>query len=150
MLTLDQTTLFYITLSDTYTSGKDDSSGLINNWALKVTHDARSDSRAGSRAGSTGTPALTNGSSRSSRLPASVRSALNNNIKISRDNDVIEIPDSEVEGGLSDRDEMQGAERDFAVKSPPKGKKRATSTVSQYPCPHFLAYHLHNPGAGKT
>ena len=33
-------------------------------------------------------------------------------------------------GGLADEDEVQGAERDEAINSPPKGRIRATSAVS--------------------
>ena len=33
-------------------------------------------------------------------------------------------------GGLADEDEVRGAEQDEAVNSPPKGRVRATSTVS--------------------
>lgn len=130
MLTLDPTTLFYFSLSDAPT--KDKHTGLVNDWASKI---ERPHSKSGSiRSGTT--PALSTGSSRSThrttstRPPPSSRSALSNNIKISRDNDVIEISSGD-EGGLSDRDETRGKEREFAVKSPPKGRQRATSKVSQ-------------------
>jgi hypothetical protein len=33
------------------------------------------------------------------------------------------------DGGLSDNDETKGAERDVAIKSPVKGKKRANNEV---------------------
>ena len=44
------------------------------------------------------------------------------------------------DGGLSDSDEMRGAEREAAVNSPPKGKKVIVSDVS--PCfnTHFILY----------
>jgi hypothetical protein len=36
------------------------------------------------------------------------------------------------DGGLSDNDEMMGVEREAAINSPPKGKKRVTSEVFFY------------------
>lgn len=130
MLTLDRTTLFYLSLSETYVAVKEKATtALVSEWVenlekLKVDNNARS-----ARSGSV--PGLTTGSTRSSRpAPSTARSALTNNIKVKNVDKFIEIPDSEAEGGFSDRDETQGPEREFAVKSPPKGKKRATSTVS--------------------
>jgi hypothetical protein len=35
-----------------------------------------------------------------------------------------------IDGGLSDNDERRGEEREAAINSPPKGKKRVTSEVS--------------------
>jgi hypothetical protein len=46
--------------------------------------------------------------------------------KVEPANDSIQI----IDGGLSDEDETMGAEREAAVASPPKGKRRATSAVS--------------------
>jgi hypothetical protein len=36
----------------------------------------------------------------------------------------------QVDGGLSDNDERRGEEREAAINSPPKGRKRVTSEVS--------------------
>jgi len=43
------------------------------------------------------------------------------------------------DAGLSDNDETKGSEREAAVNSPPKGKKRVTSDVSFA----FLSSSLH-------
>jgi hypothetical protein len=127
MLTLDTTTLFYFSLSDA--AAKDKHSGLISEWAAKVPRNAKSSNKAISGR-STSTPSLTTtGVTHSSRAP-STRSALTNNVKISTqldDEDEVEILDN---GGLSDKDETRGKEYEVAVQSPPKGKKRVTSSVS--------------------
>lgn len=121
MLTLDQTTLFYFSLSDTYTN-KDKPAARISDWASKIPHKPKA-----KRDDLYSTPSLTTGSSRPSGRPLStVRSALTNNVKITQPDDDIEV----VEGGLSDRDETVGPEYDVAMKSPPKGGRRATSVVS--------------------
>lgn len=65
-------------------------------------------------------------------------SVLSNNVKIigHQSSDLAEVkaePAPAVSirynGGLSDNDEMSGEERDVAINSPPKGKKRITSEV---------------------
>jgi hypothetical protein len=123
MLTLDQTTLFYFSLRDASSISKDKHMAAIKDWAKKVPPTAKP---TGVR--STSTPSLTNGFTGTSRSVSS-RSALTNQVKISRrDDDVISIADSE--GALSDRDERKGPEREAAVKSPPKGNQRVTSAVS--------------------
>jgi len=129
MLTLDATTLFYFSLSDTYTSAKDKhhNTGLVSNWAAKVHWNVKLVNKPISGQ-STSTPALTNSRSQS-RIPPSMHSALTNNVRINdqldKDGDVEIIND----GGLSDRDEIKGQEYEFAIKSPPKGKKCVTSSV---------------------
>jgi hypothetical protein len=128
MLTLDQTTLFYYFLSDS-TSGKKGFSSGINDWAAAIPIDAKPTSKATATTGSNrSVPPLTNASTRSS-----ASSVLSKNITVSQiipktepTNDSIEI----VNGGLSDADETVGFEREAAVASPPKGKRRATSSVS--------------------
>jgi hypothetical protein len=130
MLTLDATTLFYFSLSDA--TAKDKHSGLISEWAAKVPRNAKLANKAISGR-STSTPSLTTGVTHSSRAP-STRSALTNNVKISTqldDEDEVEIlqVDNGL-GGLSDKDETRGKEYEVAVWSPPKGKRRVTSSVS--------------------
>ena len=44
------------------------------------------------------------------------------------------------DGGLSDNYEMKGHEREVAVNSPPKGKKRLTSAVSFSNSPSLHGY----------
>lgn len=46
-------------------------------------------------------------------------------VKLEAQADVISLSD----GGLSDNDELGGTEREAAINSPPKGKKRITSEV---------------------
>lgn len=114
--------MFYYSLRDaSSTNSKDRHAGLISNWASQIPHNAKPRSAT--------TPSLTLGSSHStSRAPMSTHSALTNNIKVSRRDDNFVIVDSD--GGLSDRDETNGTEREVAIKSPPKGKQRVSSSVS--------------------
>lgn len=127
------TTLLYWTLSDAALNKKSRSSA-IKEWASAVPRD-KPTSRARSVASHTrtATPSLTSGASRSSGP-----SALTDNAKIIRAPDVVKeksepVPGPMVflddNGGLSDSDEMKGEEREVAIKSPPKGKKRVTSEV---------------------
>ena len=74
------------------------------------------------------TPALTKGSSRSSQ-PVSSRSTLNCAITHQHDNVMIDN-DLCNDGPLSDCDETKGPEREAAINSPVKGKRRATNSVS--------------------
>jgi hypothetical protein len=74
------------------------------------------------------TPALTNGSTRGSTRTS--RSALTHAF-IRHDGDVDEVKDDD--GFISDCDETKGPEREAAIRSPPKGKKRVTSSVSNKP-----------------
>lgn len=125
MLTLDCTTLFYFSLYSL--TNKDKDSGAIDDWADRVsqaTQPTRNHKTTSIRSGST--PSLTTGLSHSTRPLVSARLALTNNIKITEDNSIIIRSD----GGLSDHDETRGPEREAAIKSPPKGKQRLTSTVS--------------------
>lgn len=131
LLTLDHTTLFYWTLSDAALNKKSRSSA-VKEWASAVPRD-EPPSRARSVASHTrtATPSLTSGASRSS-----APSVLTDNVKIIRAPDVVKVKSEPVptvflddNGGLSDNDEMKGEEREVAIKSPPKGKKRVTSEV---------------------
>ena len=120
MLTLDRTTLFYYSLSNT-TIHED----RLNDWVKTVPKFKRGSTRSV-------TPSLTNGSTRTRTSKASshvsTRSALNNVFIRQRDVDVADMANGD--GGLSDHDETKGPEREAAIKSPPKGKKRVTSSVS--------------------
>jgi hypothetical protein len=111
MLTLDETTVFYYTISANKDSQKQ--SGLIRNWV-----DTVAKSKAVSAAASN--------SRASSTLQASATSKSKSR-PIKREGAVLDIHDI---GGLSDHDEIQGAEREAALKSPPKNGVRATSSVS--------------------
>lgn len=57
--------------------------------------------------------------------------------------DVNEEPESETgytsTGGLDDNDEIHGAEQEAAISSPPKGKKRLTSSVGHLLIPCVLS-----------
>jgi hypothetical protein len=111
MLTLDETTVFYYTISANKDGQKQ--SGLIKNWV-----DTVAKSKAASAAASN--------SRASSTLQASATSKSKSR-PIKREGAVLDFHDI---GGLSDHDEIQGAERDAALKSPPKNGVRATSSVS--------------------
>ena len=143
MLTLDPTTLFYLSLSNEYT--KDQDSGLLDveKWAASVQRGSKPISRVGARSNSKSTPSLTHtstsnparssGSTDLARLSGpscpSARSALTNTVKVTGGSD-----DSEVEiieaGFLSEHDETVGEEREFAMKSPLKGGKHVSNSVS--------------------
>lgn len=145
MLTLDPTTLFYLSLSEKY--AKDSYSGLnseaskiakLNKWASQVPPDARpaKPSTLPTVSRDAPTPALTADNSRtvnSSNRPAS-RSALSGFVQLaggskSNNRDIEEDGIIEL-GGISDRDETVGAEREAAIRSPPKGGRRLNSSVS--------------------
>jgi hypothetical protein len=147
-LTLDQSTLFYWTLSGLSGSKKRKYREDLNNlsdWAAAVPSTAKPASHTTHITG-------TGGHSRSKSqagVPSLVTSTnqgrssiLTNNVKIvsrgvmgstkvkaepAQDSEMIYIKS---DGGLSDNDEINGEERTFAVNSPPKGKKRVTSEVS--------------------
>jgi hypothetical protein len=147
MLTLDQTTLYYHFLSDSASNGNNSGEKFlsgIKSWAASIPRNAQPSSKATSKTGTskTGTktssrgdsilPPLTEATTRSS-----ANSVLTKNITISQKAPVkvkLETNDVSiniVDEGLSDEDETNGVERDAAVASPPKGKKRVTSAVSQ-------------------
>jgi hypothetical protein len=126
MLTLDSTTLYYYFLSDSTSNGKKHFLAGINDWAASIPSNAKPMSKHSSSstllsAGSN-VPPLTNASTRSSG-----NSVLSKRVMITTKVEPrIQITD----GGLSDEDETIGVECEAAVASPPKGKKRATSAVS--------------------
>jgi hypothetical protein len=129
LLTLDQSTLFYWTLSDT--SHKRKHASAIKDWALAVPATAKPTLKAPSSLAKSDVPPLTSGTSRSS-----APSVLTDNVKIISHHSVkvkAELSPTlslHIDGGLSDNDERRGEEREAAINSPPKGKKRVTSEVS--------------------
>jgi hypothetical protein len=163
LLSLNQTTLYYYFLSDRATIEKSFTG--INHWAKTIPENADPENAqpaTGNKVASASTstrkipelsknsgsniPALTNATSRSSKL-----SVLSDNIKISQNVDVkvktqakphdtsIEI----IELGLEDDDETIGIEREAALKSPPKGRGRISSAVTnQFYFPSTSVYCL--------
>ena len=142
MFTLDQTTLYYYSLSDSTSNGNSKGEKFlsgINSWAAAIPRNGKPASKA------TGTGKTSTKSSRGdSILPqltetttcSSTNSVLTKNVMISQPAPVkvkLEANDARIniiDGALSDEDETNGVERDAAVTSPPKGKKRVTSSVS--------------------
>ena len=128
LLTLDQLTLFYWTLSNSSTSDKRKRNDAIREWTAGVPKRT---------ANSVTTPSLTSSADRSS-----TPSVLSGNVKIisrsqtSESAKVNPKPASTIclhdIGGLSDNDEMRGEEREAAFASPIKGKKRVTSEVRKH------------------
>ena len=136
-LTLDQSTLFYWTLSNVpHKTGS-----AVNEWASAISTNSKSTalknpkSTSGSSRTKSIPPPLTGGASRSF-----ASSVLTDNIKVisRQSSDQVKVKvesQAEVfslsEGGLSDNDELAGKEREIAINSPPKGKKRITSEVAK-------------------
>jgi hypothetical protein len=129
MLTLDSTTLYYYFLSDSTSNGKKSFSAGINDWAASIPSNTKpTNKRSAStmtRGGTSTVPPLTNASTRSS-----ASSVLTKTVKITTKVEPANIGIQIIDGALSDEDETMGFEREAAVMSPPKGKKRATSAVS--------------------
>ena len=141
LLTLDQSTLFYRTLSNFYTGNNRDPSDGIREWRLAVPKSKPISQVANSltrhaRPRST-TPSVMSGAGRSS-----APSVLTGNVTI-----ITECQPSGLakvnpklasttgfneNGGLSDNDEIKGAEREAALASPLKGKRRITSKVHKF------------------
>ena len=137
LLTLDESTLFYWTLSDTSYKEQEHLSA-IGDWASAVPQNgSKSTSRAPKSTSSRAKtiPSLTCGTtSGRSYIP----SILSDNVKITsrQSSDAVKVKAEPVpmislysNGGLSDNDKIKGEERDFAIRSPPKGKKRITNEV---------------------
>jgi hypothetical protein len=140
LLTLNHSTLFYWTLSDSV-HNKRKRDDQVKDWALAVPKGVPT-SRAANSSSSTShvrsaVPLLTSGTtSRSSAL-----SVLTDDVKIIRHQTSESLTRVEPKpvsttgirfydnGGLSDNDEMRGEEREAAIASPFKGKKRVTSEV---------------------
>lgn len=129
MLTLDRITLFYYNLVHSANNSK--LNAKISEWSKK-THKVPSTSLGKRKAPTVSrapTPSLAGKSQRtasSTSGPKSSRSALTNNVGVK-----LELPNSDNEaGGLLDEDEKAGVEREEAIHSPIKGKKRMSSQVS--------------------
>lgn len=156
MLTLDNTTLFYWTLSADNEAKRrkhaprDD----VERWAGAVSAKVRPSSRVTSRAGSIKTthssrygppgppPSLFSGSTASS-APSVLTNAIkiasgsNRHFNVKAEKPVVKVEESEIVvidgGGVSDNDEMEGPEREVALASPPPKKgERANSAVSLF------------------
>jgi hypothetical protein len=131
LLTLDESTLFYRTLSDAPHKKRKHVSA-INKWAsaIPMNNSTRSTTQAPNSASSI--------SSRTAYY--ATPSVLSNNVKIfSHGHTSSDLGNVEAEpapalslyndGGLSDHDEIGGEERKVAINSPPKGKRQLTSEV---------------------
>jgi hypothetical protein len=143
MLTLDQSTLFYWTLSDK----KQKHGRAINDWASAIPSNAKPVSCAASQVAHPPSQMARKPSSSCSILPlpsltsgtsgSTAPSVLTNNVRIV--SHVAPAPakvkpkpiDIRVNSnaGLSDNNETNGNERKAAVNSPPKGRKCITSDV---------------------
>jgi hypothetical protein len=132
MLTLDETTLFYYSLS----LSKDKKvSSLIKDWSKFVDNSTKPKLPSNTHGSSTSTTLASNTQARGTKV-----SPLTNQVAITSREEgpkstlrsKADLSVDEVSGGLSDEDEVQGAEREEAVNSPPKGKVRATNAVSHY------------------
>ena len=147
-LTLDQSTLFYWTLSDVPPHGREEGVR-VKGWASAIrAHSTGKSNMQGPKSTTTQATSRTkpvgiNPSLSGSASRSSAPSILTNNIKVishqSSDRvkvkfesqaqaDVISLSD----GGLSDNDELGGKEREAAINSPLKGKKRITSEVTSW------------------
>jgi hypothetical protein len=141
LLTLDQSTLFYWTLSNAYQAPKRKRDDTIKEWNSTVgggepTSRAADSVTVTSHTRST-TPSLSCGRSRSY-----APSVLTDDVKIISHQTPAESGKEKPEpaplislrdnGGLSDNDETRGEERDAALASPVKGAKRVTSEVCKY------------------
>jgi hypothetical protein len=140
MLTLDHTTVFYYYLDSSRSDSSDlkKSAGLIKSWAEKITSGSK---KATNSRGSSTIPSLTTtATSRSIKSVPSGAIAKGSNEQHDEfevDDVIIRRAQSDEEldtmidhGGLPDEIEVIGLERDAAVSSPPKGKKRLMSSVS--------------------
>jgi hypothetical protein len=132
LLTLDESTLFYWTLSDASRKKRKHISA-INKWASAIPAKSTSQvSKSTSSRAKSDIPSLTGGASSRSSAP----SVLSDNIRIisHQSSDLVKVKAEPAlslyhDGGLSDHDEIRGEEREVAINSPPKGKRRITSEV---------------------
>lgn len=146
LLSLNETTLYYFFLSDRTSNNynwKEEFSNGIDRWAEAIPDNA--DSLAPNSAASASkpsnpharvqVPALTNASTRSSNTSALSKSIkisenVNSNVKVKTPTEPHDTSIQVLELGIQDDDEMMGPERDAALKSPPKGKVRLSSAVT--------------------
>jgi hypothetical protein len=127
MLTLDEITLFYYSISTSANAPK--ASGLIKDWSLKVAAAKDISRPTSKKSSSRGTPALTNATTRASESTS-----------VAPLSQVRRAPEITIDfvGGLSDEDEAIGDERHAAITSPPKNGRRLTSMVSHITLMNFL------------
>lgn len=122
MLTLDDTTLFYYTLS---LKDVRKPSGIINDWRKIV--EANSAPKLPTKAASARSSSTLTSKTHTSTLVATVPSKSKPELTVEASNHD-DTADNAI-GGLSDEDETWGVEQQAAVTSPPKNGKRATSSV---------------------
>jgi hypothetical protein len=142
LLTLDESTLFYWTLTGSDISHTKQKHAInkwasaVDNWGIPGTKFASRGPKSTSSRSKTATdiPSLTSGPSGRSYAP----SVLSDEVKIvsHHSSDTVKVKPEHApalslyhNGGLSDNDEIKGEEREVAIKSPPKGKRRMTSEV---------------------
>lgn len=132
LLTLDESTLFYWTLagSDAYAAYHNTQKQSINKWvsAVKTYNSTLQAPRSTSShiKIDSDIPSLTAGTSSGRSFAPSI---LSDNVKIIVKAEPASALSMYNNGGLSDNDEIKGEERDYAINSPPKGKKRINSEV---------------------
>ena len=144
LLTLDESMLFYWTLSDVSRSHKKRKHiSAIDEWASAIpTGSAKSTTSKASKSTSSHTksniPSLMSAASSHSSAP----SVLSDNVRIIShpSSDLVKVkakpepnPALSVyhDGGLSDNDELRGEEQEVAINSAPKGKRQITSEVKK-------------------
>ena len=128
LLTLDETTLFYFS----HVRSSDDvplMTDIIGHWRTDVKQAP---------------PTTLSWQPLGGSITTSTRSARSKTSATSVKDTATELFSTRM-GGISDTDETQGPERDYAINSPLKGKKRLTSDVCfkpfiSYP---FLVSHVH-------
>ena len=147
LLSLTETTLYYFFLSDRTSndlSAEEKFYGTIDHWAQAIPDNRLPVAASGSKPSNRSQahiPALTNAtthSSNTSALSKSVKISQNVNVKVKTQSEPHDTLIEIVELGLQDDDEMMGTEREAALKSPPKGKVRVSSAVTN----HFLPVYL--------
>ena len=133
MFTLDNTTLFYFSLSDALPAEKQHTHA-IQDWVKTVPKTA------GSTLSSRRNVKSALSRTRSTAHPSSSsRSALNSGFVRQSGGKEVEV--MEIDSPLSDNDETKGPEREAAIKSPLKGKRRLSSLVSKnHHGSYFLLY----------
>jgi hypothetical protein len=135
MLTLDHSTLFYWTLSDT-SHNKRKCCSTIKAWASALPTNSYPISQVTSKSISSHIPSLTDASH------SSAPSILTDDVKIITHQPASDLVKVKPEpgpilsltdaGSLSDNDEMRGDEQDAVINSPPKGKRQVISKVNYY------------------
>ena len=130
-LTLDDSTLFYWNLSDSVPREnlKQKHLSAIDEWASAIPTNVPKSKSNSSIFHTKSVPSLTNGSSAPSVLSDQVKIISRQPNKVKAE---LVYHHDEYNGGLSDNDEITGEEREVAINSPPKGKRRVTSEVFSF------------------